>query len=67
MKVIATVLLGFLFVLSGPAHAADEAGARTFIEDLGQRAVEILNQPDLTAERSVKQFRDLFRTSFDTQ
>src|SRR3546814_8737341 len=62
---LTAALVGFLLAVSAPARATDQAGARAFIEGLSQQAVEILGQPDLTAERSVAQFRALFRDSFD--
>ncbi len=65
MKSLATALIGLLLVAAAPVRAADPAQAQSFIEGLGQRAVEILNEPDLDADRAVAQFRTLFRESFD--
>lgn len=65
MKSLATALIGLLLVAAAPVRAADPAQAQSFIEGLGQRAVEILNKPDLDADRAVAQFRTLFRESFD--
>jgi phospholipid transport system substrate-binding protein len=65
MKSLATALIWLLLVAAAPVRAADPAQAQSFIEGLGQRAVEILNEPDLDADRAVAQFRTLFRESFD--
>ena len=48
-----------------PAIAADTAAAERFITDLGDRTIEILEKPDLTADEAASQFRELFSSNFD--
>ena len=48
-----------------PATAADTVAAERFITDLGNRTIEILERPDLTADEATSQFRDLFSSNFD--
>jgi phospholipid transport system substrate-binding protein len=65
MKRLAIAFFGLLIAIAAPAQAADQRAAETFIRDLGDRAVEIFRQPDLTPEAAVPQFRQLFSASFD--
>ena len=48
-----------------PASAADTEQAELFITDLGDRTIEILEQPDLTVEEATSRFREVFSSNFD--
>lgn len=48
-----------------PASAADTAAAERFISDLGDRTIEVLEQPDLTIEEATSKFREVFSSDFD--
>ena len=48
-----------------PATASDTAAAERFITDLGERTIEILEEPDLTVDEATSQFRELFSSNFD--
>ncbi|MEO3434333.1 ABC transporter substrate-binding protein [Inquilinus sp. CAU 1745] len=65
MKKLAKIAALLLMVSAAPAAAADDQGARDFIAELGDQTIEILRQPDLDAEQSVAQFREVFREGFD--
>ncbi len=62
MAVVAVALWG-----TPQAHAVpDQAGARAFMVELGQRAIQVLQQPGHNQEATVAAFRTLFQSSFDT-
>jgi len=53
------------FAAPVPADAAvDEAGARGFIESLGDRTVEILGSDSMSTDERIEAFRELFRQGF---
>ena len=60
-------ILGIVLVFLSwtQASAADTAAAERFITDLGDRTIEILERPDLTADEAASQFRELFSSNFD--
>lgn len=62
--ILAAVVLACVAWNPVPA-AADTGAAERFIADLGNRTVSILQQPDLTLEKAMSSFRELFRSNFD--
>ena len=64
------ILLAFLlvgFFWSAPAVAQqDQPLAQQFIEELGDRTIALLSDPDATEETLTGDFRQLFTDSFDT-
>ena len=59
------VVVGLLIGVVRPAGAADESGARAFIDDLGRNAIEVLERPGLTQDQATNEFGALFREGFD--
>lgn len=61
------IILGIILACLSwtPATAADTAAAEQFISNLGDRTIEILEEPDLTVDEATSQFRDLFSSNFD--
>jgi phospholipid transport system substrate-binding protein len=62
------LLIGLIWV--APAAARQDAQAqqqaRDFIEDLGERTIDLLSNPDATPQSLVDDFKQLFRQRFDT-
>ena len=48
-----------------PAAAADAEAAERFIASLGEQTVTILQEPDLTLDQAMAEFRELFSSNFD--
>ena len=63
--IIMAVVLAWLSWAPAPASAADAAAAERFIADLGDRTIDILQQPDLTLDEATAGFRELFSENFD--
>lgn len=62
-SLLMALLLACLMVR--PAAAADAEAAESFISDLGDQTVTILQEPDLTLDQATARFRDLFSSNFD--
>lgn len=63
--IVAALFLACATWTSVPAAAADTAAAELFIEDLGNRTIDVLKRPDLTLDQATSDFRELFAANFD--
>lgn len=60
-----TALLFAALTFAPVPAAADTEAAERFIDDLGDRVIEILQRPDLTVEEATESFRQMFSQNFD--
>lgn len=62
------LLIGLIWAAPSIARQDEQAQqqARAFIEDLGDRTIDLLSDPDATTQSLIDDFERLFRQNFDT-
>ena len=63
--ILMAIALACLTWSPAPAAAADTRAAERFISNLGDRTLEMLQQPDLALDQATASFRELFSSNFD--